>query len=86
MLSYRIVACAFGAALMLSTHVASAAQLSRKAVVPDEGGHRTRREHVAYCERSKTTCQANYNPLSARSHERAHCEITFNQCMNRWGD
>lgn len=84
MLSYRILACVFGTVLVLSADVASAAHLSRKVVLPDEGGHLTRREHEASCERRKTSCLANYNRFSARnSHERGHCMIAFNQCLRQ---
>lgn len=83
MISDRIVACVLGVALLLSADVADAARFSRKAVLPDAGDHPTRREHEAYCERAKATCLANHSRFSTRNHERVHCKIDFDQCMNR---
>ena len=87
MLSSHVVGCVFIATLVLIVDVASAASLNRRGVLAEESGTRTRREHVARCEKAKVTCLANYNRFSARNrHERVHCRISFDHCLNRWRD
>lgn len=87
MFDHRIALFAIGGVYLLFAQSAVGGQTIPKVKGPDSGGHWTRKEHVAYCELSKRTCLFNYSPLSPRnSHERLHCEITYDQCMNRWPD